>query len=46
MQRLTKLKPSTNLKVTCTQITKKNVKKVGWKIMIHVPKMKEWNIQS
>jgi hypothetical protein len=39
------IKLTTNPKLTCTQFIK-SLKKVGWKIMIHVPKMKEWNTKS
>jgi hypothetical protein len=42
MQKKKKLKLTTNPKLTCPQIIK-ILKKVGWKKMIHVPKMKKWN---
>jgi hypothetical protein len=50
-KKLMKLKLITNLKLTCTQIIK-NLKKVGWKRMIHVSKWKnethnqKWNQKS
>jgi hypothetical protein len=40
MQKLTKLKLTTNLKLSCTQITKK-LEESWFKKKIHVPKMKE-----